>query len=114
MQKVAWPTITVKRLSGTPRTWVKVLLSATPVTIPGSAIGRITRNEIVSRPKKRWRATASEARVPRTSAIAVAASPTLIEVTKRVARPASFERLPNQWVVQLGGGQSRILLELKA
>ncbi len=36
-----------------PSTWVKVLLSATPVTIPGSAIGRITRNEIVSRPKKR-------------------------------------------------------------
>ena len=36
-----------------PRTWVKVELSAIPVTIPGSAIGRITRNEIVSRPKKR-------------------------------------------------------------
>ena len=34
-----------------PKTWVKVELSAIPVTIPGSAIGRMTRNEIVSRPK---------------------------------------------------------------
>ena len=47
-----------------PSTWVKVLLRATPVTMPGRAIGRITRKEIVSRPKKRWRATASAARVP--------------------------------------------------
>ena len=36
-----------------PKTWVKVELSAIPVTIPGSAIGRMTRKEIVSRPKKR-------------------------------------------------------------
>jgi hypothetical protein len=43
-----------------------------PVTISGSAIGRITRNEIVSRPKKRRRATASAARVPSRTAIAVA------------------------------------------
>ena len=56
MQKVAWPTITVRRLSGMPSTWVNVSLRATPVTIPGRAIGRITRKEIVSRPKKRWRA----------------------------------------------------------
>ena len=53
MQKVAWPTMTVNRLRSMPKTWVKVLLSATPVTIPGRAIGSTTRNEIVSRPKKR-------------------------------------------------------------
>ena len=34
-------------------TSVKVELSAMPVTMPGSAIGRMTRNEIASRPKKR-------------------------------------------------------------
>ena len=62
-----------------PSTWVKVELSAIPVTIPGRAIGRMTRNEIVSRPKKRWRATAIEASVPRTRASAVASSPVLIE-----------------------------------
>ena len=115
MQKVAWPTITVKRLSGTPRTWVKVLLRATPVTIPGRAIGRITRKEIVSRPKKRWRATASAARVPSTSAIAVATTPGLDRGEKRFARGFVFRRpCENQWVVKPGGGHSRILLELKA
>ena len=62
-----------------PRTCVNVELSAMPVTIPGRAIGRITRNEIVSRPKKRWRATAIEASVPRIRASAVARSPVLTE-----------------------------------
>src|SRR5436190_12875434 len=114
MQKVAWPTITVKRLRLTPSTWVKVLLRATPVTMPGRAIGSTTRKEIVSRPKKRWRATAREARVPSRSAIAVAATPALIEV-KKASRAASFlNAWENQWVVQPGGGQVRILLESKA
>src|SRR3954451_204535 len=113
MQKVAWPTITVKRLSGTPRTWVKVLLIATPVTIPGRAIGRITRKEIVSRPKKRWRATAREARVPSSSAIAVAITPALSEVRNASRAASSLKACENQWVVQPGGGQARILLELK-
>src|SRR6476660_3197186 len=113
MQKVACATITVKRLRSIPNTWVKVLLRATPVTIPGSAIGRITRNEIVSRPKNRWRDTASEARVPSTSAIAVAAIPALIEV-KKASRAASLSNaFENHSVVRLGGGQARILLELK-
>ena len=62
-----------------PRTCVNVELSAMPVTIPGSAIGRMTRNEIVSRPKNRWRATAIEASVPSSSASAVARSPALTE-----------------------------------
>ena len=56
MQKVAWPTITVKSPSPTPngsKMERKVAFSAIPVTIPGSAIGRMTRNETVSRPKKR-------------------------------------------------------------
>src|SRR3982751_5860845 len=114
MQKVAWPTITVKRLRGTSRTWVKVLEMATPVTIPGRAIGRITRKEIVSRPKKRCRATASAARVPRTTAIEAATTPALIEVTKASRAASSLKAWENQWVVNPGGGHSRILLELKA
>ena len=98
MQKVAWPTITVNRLRSTPRTWVKVSLSATPVTIPGSAIGRMTRNEIVSRPKKRWRATASEASVPRTSAIAGRRpAPTLSEVDSASRAPWLLIAFANQW-----------------
>src|SRR5919205_783560 len=113
MQNVAWPTITVKRLRGTSRTWVKVLLIATPVTIPGKAIGKITRKEIVSRPKKRWRATASEASVPSTSAIAVASRPALIEVKNASRAASSLNAWLNQCVVHPGGGHSRILLELK-
>ena len=41
-----------------------------PVMIPGSAIGRTSRNETASRPKKRKRATANAATEPSTSAIA--------------------------------------------
>src|SRR6186997_50240 len=112
MQKVAWPTTTVKRLRGTSSTWVKVLEIATPVTIPGRAIGRITRKEIVSRPKKRWRATAIAARVPR--ARALAAAPAFSEVKKASRAASSLNAWLNQWVVKPGGGHSRILLELKA
>ena len=99
--------------SSIPNTWVKVLFSATPVTIPGSAIGRITRKEIVSRPKKRCRATASDARVPSTSAIAVAISATLIEVQNASGAVLS-NAFGNHSSVSPGGGHSRILLELKA
>ena len=92
MQKVAWATITVNRLRLMPKTWVKVSLSAIPVTIPGSAIGRMTRKETVSRPKKRWRATAIEARVPSTSAIAVATQPHLERGDERVCGRPVLER----------------------
>ena len=53
MQNVAWPMTIVNRPSDTPSTCVKVELSAMAVTMPGSAIGRMTRNETASRPKKR-------------------------------------------------------------
>ena len=53
MQNVAWPTITVNSDRSTPSTCVNVAFSAMPVTMPGSASGRMIRNETVSRPKKR-------------------------------------------------------------
>ena len=96
MQKVACPTITVNSVRSTPSTWVKVALSAMPVTIPGSAIGRITRNEIVSRPKKRWRETAIAASVPSTIAIAVAPSPAFTEVQSASRTPGLWKALSNQ------------------
>src|SRR2546421_10016366 len=71
MQKVAWP-ITIVQSEG----WIfpkeKNEASATPVTTPGSAIGRISRNETASRPKNRNRDTTAAAALPSTSAIAVA------------------------------------------
>ena len=48
--------MTVNRPSPMPNgssTSRNVAFSAMPVTMPGSASGRMTRNEIVSRPKKR-------------------------------------------------------------
>ena len=51
MQNVAWPTIDREQPEREPAV-LNVAFSAIPVTIPGSAIGRMTRNEIVSRPKK--------------------------------------------------------------
>ena len=50
-----------------------------PVMMPGSAIGRIKSNEIVSRPKKRARDSAAAASVPKMSASAVAIAATLSE-----------------------------------
>src|SRR5262245_23654816 len=114
MQKVACPAITVSRLRSTPSTWVKVLLSATPVTTPGSAIGRTTRNEIVSRPKNLKRATANEATLPRSRAIPVATAPTLIDVQRASRAPVLSIASLNQWVVRLGGGHARVLPPLKA
>ena len=93
---------------------MKVLLSATPVTTPGSAIGRTTRNEIVSRPKNRKRATANEARLPRRSAIPVATAPTLIDVQSASRAPVLSIASPNHLVVRSGGGQARELPPLKA
>ena len=93
---------------------MKVSLSAIPVTIPGSAIGSTTRNEMVSRPKKLNRVTASEARLPSTSAIAVAASPTLIEVMKASWAPWFSIAFGNHSVVRLGGGHSSVTPPLNA
>src|ERR687887_494019 len=79
MQKVACP-ITIVHSDGV-RWWAGLFekneLSAIPVTTPGRAIGRTSRNVIVSRPKKRKRVTAVAAAVPSTKAMAV-------------ARPAAF------------------------
>jgi hypothetical protein len=56
MQKVACPRITVnspKLIPSGTSTVLNAELSAIPVMMPGSAIGRITTKLIVSRPKKR-------------------------------------------------------------
>ena len=50
---------------------MKAERSAMPVMMPGSAIGRMTSSEMVSRPKNFVRDTAAAQSVPSTSAIAV-------------------------------------------
>lgn len=78
------------------RTVRKAVLSATPVTMPGSAIGRTIMKEMVSRPKnlKRW--TAKAMSVPRTKAIAVAPSPALTEVHSAARAPVLRHASPHQ------------------
>ena len=84
------------------------------MTMPGRAIGRTTRKEIESRPKKLRRPTASEIRVPRTIAISIATTPASIEVIS-ASRADSFSiALPNQLKVKPGGGHLRMRLELNA
>ena len=73
MQNVAWPT-TIVHIEKPPKTKFAFEMnefSAIPVMIPGSAIGRTTRNEITFRPKKSNRCTANDAAVPSRSATAV-------------------------------------------
>ena len=115
MQKVACATITVNRPSVTPSTWVKVSLRARPVTMPGSAIGITTRNETVSRPKKRWRATAKEARrAENRERSRGRGHPTLIEVKKALRAAWSWIASLNHFVVTLSSGHFRVVPPLKA
>ena len=51
MQNVACATTMVRNPRSSPSMAVKAELSASPVTMPGSAIGRITSSETASRPK---------------------------------------------------------------
>ena len=50
-QNVAWPMTIVISPKSIPTVW-NVVRSAIPVTTPGSAIGRMNRNEIVSLPEE--------------------------------------------------------------
>ena len=76
-----------------------------PVMIPGRASGRTSRNEIVSRPKKRKRTTAAAAIVPSTSAAALASSADLIESQSASRASESCHVTRNQCRVQLVIGQ---------
>ena len=73
MQNVAWPTTIVTSEKSIPPN-ANSEFSAIPVMIPGSASGRTSTSETVSRPKKRKRCTAKAASEPSTSAIVVAIS----------------------------------------
>ena len=82
--------------------------------IPGSAIGRMKRNEIESRPKNRARASPNEASVPSTSATAVAKRPARSESQSAVRTSSSFHASENHFVVKPGIGQLWMFDELNA
>src|SRR5205809_6246236 len=113
MQKVAWP-ITIVQSERFHDQKVKNELSAIPVMIPGSAIGRTKTNETASRPKKRKRWTAKAAALPSRSATVVATAAALIESTKEVRASWLCQADSNHFVEKPEIGQLWMLEELKA
>ncbi len=92
---------------------MKAFCSATPVTMPGSAMGKTKRNEIELRPNQVYRATANEIIVPSRSATTVASDATLTDSTKAFRTPSLSKAELHQWVVYESGGHEKIRLELK-
>ena len=93
-----------------PSTWVKVLLSATPVTIPGRAIGsideegdRLAAEEAVAGDRERGEGAEHERdrRWP--------PGPTLTEVQKASRAPWFSIAFGNHSVVSPGGGHLRVV-----
>ena len=116
MQNVAWPRITVnnpKLIPSGTRTVLNEALSAIPVMIPGSAIGRITRKLMESRPKKSYLATANATIEPRTIAIRVAPTPALILVSSAARTPSLVAAFVHQSVVHAVGGHEKTFEALK-
>src|SRR3954464_8530314 len=116
MQNVEWP-ITIVHSDGV-RWWTGLLpkneLSAIPVTTPGNAIGRTSRNVIASRPKKRKRLTAAAAAVPSTSATSVASPAALSESTSASRASWSCHAVLNHFVLNPAIGQLWMFDELNA
>src|SRR5579863_9121724 len=102
-QNVAWP-MTIVQIERLMWPAMKAELSAIPVTIPGNAIGRTSRNDTASRPKKRKRATPNAAAEPSTRAMPVAIRPTRTDSHNEVLTSAVHAAW-NQWVVKAGIGQ---------
>ena len=83
------------------------------MTTPGSAIGKMTANEITSRPKKRWRATPRAARVPSSDAVELAEDGDITEVTNACWRPVFWSASPYHCRVTPDGGQADVPLGLR-
>ena len=79
-----------------------------PVTMPGSAIGRMISSDTTLRPKKRVRRSPIAASVPQTSAIAVASSGHLDAGQQRVPGARCAAASSHQCRVSPGGGQPKV------
>src|SRR5690348_12995262 len=80
MQNVACAMTTVQMESSTDRMVRNAVRRASAVTMPGSAIGRITSNDNVFLPKNEYRLSANDSIEPSTIATSVATRPTLTDV----------------------------------
>lgn len=79
-----------------------------PVTMPGSAMGRITRSEIASLPAKRPRATAAAQSVPRRRARNVEIEAISTESRSADQTSGRSHVTTNQRRVNPGGGQTKL------
>src|SRR3954453_17906141 len=113
MQNVAWPTTIANRPSGSDVV-ENVVLSPTPGTMPGGAIGSRMTNEIPSRPRKPYRAIARETSVPRSTARAVAPSAATTDVRNASRRPLFAIASPIQRNEKPLGGHADVPFELNA
>src|SRR3954471_15582177 len=104
MQNVAWPITIVQYERLIDQNW-KNELSAMPVMIPGSAIGRTSSSEIDSLPKKRKRCSANAAALPSTIAIVVATTAALIDSQNALRISWLCQVLENHFVDRPSSGQ---------
>src|SRR5258707_12506981 len=104
MQNVACP-ITIVQYERFTFQNVKNEFSAMPVMIPGSAIGRTSRNDTASRPKKRKRCTANAAADPSRSDRPVATSAARSESSSALRMSVSCQVRENHFVEKPEIGQ---------
>ena len=83
---------------------LKAERSEMPVMMPGSAMGRMTSSEIVSRPKNREPETAAARSVPSTSEMAVEIAATCTDRVSACQTSARFQVTSSQRSVSPGGG----------
>ncbi len=84
---------------------LKAERSEMPVMMPGSAMGRMTSSEMVSRPKNFVPETAAAQSVPSTSAMSVEIAATCTDSVSACQTSTRFQVTANQLSVRPGGGQ---------
>src|SRR5437667_8898277 len=113
MQNVAWPRTIVAVEKPIPEVRT-VAFRASPVTIPGRAIGSTSEREKTSRPKKLNRWIAKAASDPRRMAIAADSRPTWIDSARASRTDGLSQAEANHWVLNSRIGQTWIRSALNA
>ena len=113
MQKVAWAMTTVRIESCIPKSVLKALFNAIPVTMPGKAIGKIIIRLTAFLPKNLYLDKAIASIVPSTKAIAAEHAAITKLVIKASSNPVDAPARCHHSRVNPGGGQSMFREELK-
>ncbi len=103
MQNVAWPKTMVQKLNGMSAK-LKAERNDMPVMMPGKAIGKMTKSDIVSRPKNLDRATAAAQSVPKIIATIVEIAATRSDSPSASQTSGRPQVTANHFSVNPGGG----------